>query len=836
MPSTMLDSVVYGGLWTSRTLVPLFDEAPRTRAWLEILAVLAEVQGEFGVIPAPAAAAVAATCRTLLVDDDLLDEVRRGREESGHSTAGLLKAIQARCPAGAAEWVYFGATVQDVTDTWTMGALRAARHEIARLVAQCDDTLTALAAVHRDTPMLGRTHGQPGLPVTFGFKVASWVAELRRHRVRLTELASRMDIGQLAGGVGSLSALGPRALALQARFCARLGLRPPDSSWTSSRDVYAEWGQLLTLLTGTADRIGHEVYNLQRAEIGELAEAVPATVVGSITMPHKRNPELGEHLGTLARVVRHQAAALTEGLVHDHERDGRAWKVEWHVLSEITLMAGRAIELLVELCATVAVRADRMRENLEATRGFVLSEAVLLAIAPRVGRATAHAWLHAAGQQARANDRSLAEAIRAHDGLRAAISEEELVTLMDYGQHVGASRELVDRIVVSRDVSAAFAAARALPRYHLGHWPTPLAPAVELGRAIGVPHLWLKHDELCGFGFGGNKVRGLELMLADAIAHGADVLVTGAGAQSNHVRATAAAAKSAGLDCVAVYWGSAPQHVQGNHALTQLLGASVRFTDDPDRTSIDRGLAEVADELRAAGRTPYVIPRGGACALGVIGHALAVAEFAEQWRGCQAALPRPRLMLAAGSGGTLAGWLLGRRLLSLTAPDGYARDALAFDIDAVTVSRPASDLRERVRALAAEAAVVLGADAARALDVQPITEAEYQLHDGWIGEGYGIPTAAGNDAIRRAAQEAGVFFDPTYTGKAFAALMHAASRGLLDAQQPLVFLHTGGEPSLFTTPFARSFATPAHSTGTPPHSPPPHSPPHVPHASSGAVP
>jgi 1-aminocyclopropane-1-carboxylate deaminase/D-cysteine desulfhydrase-like pyridoxal-dependent ACC family enzyme len=310
----------------------------------------------------------------------------------------------------------------------------------------------------------------------------------------------------------------------------------------------------------------------------------------------------------------------------------------------------------------------------------------------------------------------------------------------------------------------------ALPRRALAVGPSPLAPAAELGAAIGVSELWIKHDELLGFGFGGNKVRGLELLVADALARGADVVVTGAGPQSNHVRATAAAAAHAGLDLVAIYFGSEPPAVTGNLALTRLCGARWRFTGDADRQSVDRAIPEVAGELRAEGRRPYAIPRGGACALGVLAHALAARELDAQ---CRAAGIAPSLVvLAVGSGGTLAGWLLGSELVG--AP---------WRIEGITVSRPAAEAIERVRALNAEAAALVGAAA---------FDGEVVVHDGFLGDGYGVPTAEGTAAIRLAARRGGLFLDPTYTGKAFAGLV-----SLGPVRGPVVFVHTGGEPALF---------------------------------------
>lgn len=315
-----------------------------------------------------------------------------------------------------------------------------------------------------------------------------------------------------------------------------------------------------------------------------------------------------------------------------------------------------------------------------------------------------------------------------------------------------------------------FARIAALPRLPLAVTPSPLTPAPRLAEAIGAAALWLKRDDLLGFGHGGNKVRGLELLVAEALAIRADVLVTGAGPQSNHVRATAAAAAVAGLELAALYWGDEPPVASGNLALVRLLGARASFTGERDRESVDRAIAATCAALAAEGRRPFAIPRGGACELGVLAHALAARELDAQ---CRATGIEPGLvLLAVGSGATLAGWLLGTRLAG-------AR----WRVEGVTVSRPAAEAAARVREL--------GAAAARRVGVTPF-DGEVVVHDGYIGDGYGVPTARGAAAIQLAARRAGVFLDPTYTGKAFAALGDLA-RGA----GTVVFVHTGGEPGRF---------------------------------------
>jgi adenylosuccinate lyase len=234
--------------------------------------------------------------------------------------------------------------------------------------------------------MAGRTHGQPGAPITFGFKVATWADEIGRHIVRLDEGAARWSVGQLAGAVGVLGFFEPDGVALRRLFCARLGLGDPQVSWTATRDRVAEFGSVLSMTAATLARIGNEVYELQRPEIGELSEAPAGSSVGSITMPHKRNPEASEHLDTLARIARAAAGILAEGMVCGHERDGRAWKAEWAALPDLALAAGTAAALAADLVGGLVVHADRMRANLDRTGRSWASERVLAELSRRHGK------------------------------------------------------------------------------------------------------------------------------------------------------------------------------------------------------------------------------------------------------------------------------------------------------------------------------------------------------------------------------------------------------------------------------------------------------------------
>jgi len=224
----------------------------RLQGWLVVLVALAQTQSELGIIPTEAARAIAQHASVDRLD---LDVIASETRTTGHSTLGLIHGLQQVLPAHAREWVYYGATVQDISDTWTALATKQVGAILWRELRRLEALLLELAERHRDTLMVGRTHGQPGAPITFGYKAAAWADEIRRHLQRLQEGAPRWLVGQLAGAVGSVAFFGDQGLELRARFCSKLGLADPGISWTTSRDRLAEFLLLLSMATSTLAKI-----------------------------------------------------------------------------------------------------------------------------------------------------------------------------------------------------------------------------------------------------------------------------------------------------------------------------------------------------------------------------------------------------------------------------------------------------------------------------------------------------------------------------------------------------------------------------------------------------
>ncbi|MCR4397893.1 MAG: D-cysteine desulfhydrase family protein [Firmicutes bacterium] len=315
----------------------------------------------------------------------------------------------------------------------------------------------------------------------------------------------------------------------------------------------------------------------------------------------------------------------------------------------------------------------------------------------------------------------------------------------------------------------------SIPRTRLASLPTPLEPAPRLGEALGGLRLFVKRDDNTGLAGGGNKARKLEFLMAEAVARGCNTVITSGGIQSNHARMTAAAARKLGMKPVLVLEGRAPGTAKGNLLLDRIFGAQVEFV--AEGADLERESARMADEVTGAGGKPYVIPVGGSNPTGCLGYLLAAVELVEQ--AVQMGIDMDQVFIAAGSGGTMAGLVLGLKVL---APGTVVRG--------ISVSRPADALKCRVSGLAQETARLVG------LPVR-IEPDEIHVDDSFIGEGYGIPTTDGLDAIRLTAACEGIVLDPVYTGKAMAGLVDYARRGLIGPRETVVFVHTGGTPGVF---------------------------------------
>jgi 3-carboxy-cis,cis-muconate cycloisomerase len=421
----------------------VFSDEARLQRMLDVEAALARVEARLGLIPVEAAEEITARANVARFD---LASIGQGTELVGYPIVPLVKALARACKGDAGRYVHWGATTQDIIDTGLVLQLRDGLDLIRQDLDGIEAALADLARRYRDIPMAGRTHAQHALPITFGFKCALWLAPLQRHRARLARLRDEVALVQFGGAVGTLASLGADGIRVMAALAAELGLRVPPIAWHVGRDGLAEVAGFLGLLTGSLGKIATDVALLMQAEVGEVAEPYQEGRGGSSTMPQKRNPIACEFILACAKNVRQLVPVMLDAMVQDHERATGPWHAEWNALPQAFALTGGALHHARALLEGLVVDPARMRRNLDITQGMISAEAVMMALAPHVGRDEAHHLIAAACHRAVASGRHLGEELRADPEVCAHLSGESLDQLLDPGKYTGLAAQFVDRV------------------------------------------------------------------------------------------------------------------------------------------------------------------------------------------------------------------------------------------------------------------------------------------------------------------------------------------------------------------------------------------------------
>ena len=446
MPSTTLDSAIFRDIFSTAEMRRIFSDEYRVQCYLDFEAALARVEGRLGIIPPRAADEIASRCKVELID---LVKLKAATERIGYPILGVVQQLVALAGDGLGEYCHWGATTQDVTDTAAILQLRAALALIEADMVAISASLATLAKRHRLTPMAGRSNLQQAVPITFGYKIATLLAAMQRHRARLAELRPRLLVGEFGGAAGTLSSLGNDGLKVQAALMAELGLGQPPIAWHTVRDNLAEVASFLALVTGTLAKLATDVKLLMQTEVAEVYEPFHEGRGSSSTMPQKRNPISCLYIHATAALVRQHAGAMIEAMVADHERSTGPWEIEWVALPEIFLLASGALAQSRGLAAGLEVDAERMRKNLDLTQGLIVSEAVMMGLAPHLGRQRAHDLVYDICRAAAKSGRPLLDHLAADKEIAAHATRAELAKLVDPANYLGLAGEMVDRVLAA---------------------------------------------------------------------------------------------------------------------------------------------------------------------------------------------------------------------------------------------------------------------------------------------------------------------------------------------------------------------------------------------------
>ena len=444
MASTVFDSALFRDMFGTAEMRDVFSDEALVGRYLEAEAALARAQARVGVVPKDAAEAIDLASRSLNID---YDKLRHETEIVGYPILPLVHQLSAAA-GEAGRFVHWGATTQDIMDTGNVLQIRAALSIVERDLSELRNILADMARKYRDTPMAGRTHLQQALPVTFGYKAAVWLSSIDRHIERIEQARPRVLVGEFSGAAGTLASIGEGGLQMQKLFCEELGLNQPSITWHVARDGITEAVTLLGLITGTLGKIATDVMMMSATEFGELSEPFVPGRGASSTMPQKRNPISSELMLAAAKAVRQHVATMLDGMIHDFERATGPWHLEWVSLPESFLLTASSLANAKFMLAGLVVHDRRMRENLDLTHGLIVAEAVMMALAPKLGRQHAHEIVYDACRKAIEGGGQLADILAKMPEIVDALGGVDAIRHhCDPVNYLGLSGEMVDRVL-----------------------------------------------------------------------------------------------------------------------------------------------------------------------------------------------------------------------------------------------------------------------------------------------------------------------------------------------------------------------------------------------------
>jgi 3-carboxy-cis,cis-muconate cycloisomerase len=445
MPINPADGPILGTLYGSDAMRAVFDESAYFQRMLDVEAALAQVQARLGIIPGEAAGAIAEAAAR----GDLSTEVLAASARNvGYPVVGLVAELS-RGAGEAGGWTHWGATTQDIMDTATVLQVRAG---LGLIEAEMRAILTALAGharIHRGTVMAGRTHLQQALPTTFGLKCATWALPFIGYIRRLPELRRRVELVEFGGAAGTLASLGDQGVAVMEGLAAELDLHAPIAPWHVCREGLAEAVAYLGLICGSLAKFATDIILLAQTEVGEVAEPYVSGRGASSTMPQKRNPIASEYILAATRSVQALVPVMLGAMAQDHERATGPWQSEALVIPQAFVLTHGALLHARAITEGMVVDTERMRRNLDLTHGLIVAEAVMMGLAPHLGRGEAHHVVKHACDVALTERLSLTDALARDPAVSSRLDRAAIERMTDPASYLGSAQAFADRVLAA---------------------------------------------------------------------------------------------------------------------------------------------------------------------------------------------------------------------------------------------------------------------------------------------------------------------------------------------------------------------------------------------------
>ncbi|KAJ5085923.1 hypothetical protein N7532_010694 [Penicillium argentinense] len=441
-----IDSSIFRTLFGTDEIRKVFDDEAYIRRCVDAEAALARAQSQCNVIPSNIGAMVTQRVQGSTLD---FDRLRHETEIVGYPILPLVRQLSAMCGDEAGKYVHWGATTQDIMDLASVLQMKEGLNIVERLLKDVIKTLRQLSEQYKDTPMAGRTHLQHALPVTFGYKCAVWLSGFQRHLERLEQLRDRALLVQFGGAAGSLASLGSGDDGLRVRkaLAEELGLSNPSITWHVVRDGVAEIANFLALMGGSMGKLALDIIIMSSNELSEVSEPFVQHRGASSTMPQKKNPISSEVILAASKILRSNAGLVLDGMVADFERASGPWHLEWVAVPESFVIAVGALSQTHFALSGLSVNSKQMLDNLYSTKGLIVAEAVMMGMAPHVGRQRAHDLVYEACRESIEKERTLLECLLEKDEVTEKMSQQRLSELCDPVNYLGASSRMVDDVL-----------------------------------------------------------------------------------------------------------------------------------------------------------------------------------------------------------------------------------------------------------------------------------------------------------------------------------------------------------------------------------------------------